>query len=85
MITKFFSGRTNLTILQCILYLLIGHIMGSYLEWGQLIIMFTIILAVQFITHIKAVADGMLYIQLMNDNKDFKKFIKKINKNKLGE
>jgi hypothetical protein len=32
------------------------------------------------VTHIKAVADGMLYNEVMNKNKDFKKFINKLKK-----
>ena len=85
MIIEFLSSRTNLTILQCILYFVVGYIMGSHLEWGQYIIMFAIILTLQLTTHIKAVADGILFHQLMNDNKDFKKFIKKIKKNNKTE
>ena len=85
MITQFLSSRTNLTILQLILYIIIGYIMCSYLSCGQFIIMYLVVLGIQFTTHIKAIADGMVYNQLMNDNKDFKKFIEKIKKNKLGD
>jgi len=85
MITNFLSNRTNLIILQCLLYILIGYIMGSHLEWSEIVVMYVIILVLQFVTHIRAVADGMVYNQLMNDNKDFKEFIKKIKENKSGD
>ena len=72
----------NLIILQVVLYLIIGNIMGSHLELGQLIIMYVIMLGVQVITHIKAVADGILYNQLMNENDKFRNFVKNIRKSK---
>tara|TARA_R100000008_G_C3552383_1_gene151217 strand:+ start:250 stop:432 length:183 start_codon:yes stop_codon:yes gene_type:complete len=59
--------------------------MGSHLEWSEIVVMYVIILVLQFVTHIRAVADGMVYNQLMNDNKDFKEFIKKIKENKSGD
>ena len=68
MITNFLSNRTNLTIFQCILYFIIGYIMGEYLTWGKLILMFMVMLCIQFITRTKAVADGMMFRQLMIDN-----------------
>lgn len=83
MISNFLSNRINLLILQVILYLLLGNIMGSHLEWREFVVVFIIILGLQFITHIKAIADGMLMNQIMNENnKDFKKFIKKIKQEK---
>ena len=68
-ITKFLSNRTNLTILQCILYFIIGSIMGEYLTWVQFGIMFIVLFIIQFITRTKAVADGMVYRQIMMDHK----------------
>lgn len=67
MITRFLSNRTNLTILQCLLYFVVGYIMGEYLTWPELGLMFAIMLGIQFITRTKAVADGMLYKQIMTD------------------
>ena len=67
MITNFLSNRTNLTIFQCILYFIIGYIMGEYLTWGKLILMFMVMLCIQFITRTKAVADGMMFRQMMID------------------
>ena len=84
MITNFLSNKVNLIILQCLLYFIIGHIMGSHLTMSQFIMMFVLILLLQFITHIRGVSQGMLYNQLMNEDRDFKKFIKKL-KNKSGE
>ena len=86
MINNFFSNKTNLTILQFILLSLIAYIMGSHLETGQFVIMLIVVVVLQFITHIKGIADGMLYNQLLNDNsKNFKKLMDKIKKKKLGE
>ena len=67
MITRFLSNRTNLTIFQCLLYFVVGYIMGEYLTWPKLGLMFIIMLGIQFITRTKAVADGMLYKQIMTD------------------
>ena len=67
MLTRFLSSRTNLTIFQCLLYFVIGYIMGEYLTWLELGLMFVIMLGIQFITRTKAVADGMLYKQIMTD------------------
>ena len=76
MITNFLSNRTNLTILQFVMYVLIGYVMFSHLEWVQLIIMYVVIAILQFVTHLKAVADGMVYNQLINTrSKEFRKFI----------
>ena len=67
-IIAFLSSRTNLTIFQCLLYFVIGHIMGEYLSWGQMGIVFVVLLVIQFITRTKAVADGMMFRQMMLDN-----------------
>ena len=68
MITKFISNRTNLTIVQCILYLIIGYIMGQHLNLIQMGIMFILLYGIQFITRTKGVADGMVFRQLMLDH-----------------
>ena len=67
-ITNFLSSRINLTIFQCILYGVIGYVMGEHLTWTELIIMYVIMLCIQFITRTKAVADGMMFRQLMLEN-----------------
>ena len=69
MITEFLSNRTNLTIFQCILYLIIGYVMSQYLSWSELAIVYIVLLLIQFITRIKAVSDGMLFRQIMMDSK----------------
>ena len=67
-IIAFLSSRANLTIFQCILYFIVGYMMGEYLSWGQMGIMFIVMFMIQFITRTKAVADGMLFRQMMIDN-----------------
>ena len=67
-IIAFLSSRANLTIFQCILYFIVGYIMGQYLSWSELGIMFIVMFLIQFITRTKAVADGMLFRQMMIDN-----------------
>ena len=64
-IINFLSNRTNLTLFQCMLYLMVGYIMGQYLTWIKLGVMFILIFGIQFVTRIKAVADGMVFRQLM--------------------
>ena len=69
MITKFISNRTNLTVLQCILYIIVGYIMSQHLDLIQMGIMFILLYGIQFITRTKGVADGMVFRQLMLDHK----------------
>ena len=64
-IINFLSNRTNLTLVQCMLYLIIGYVMGQYLDWTRLVIMFILLLGAQWITRIKAVADGMVFHELI--------------------
>jgi hypothetical protein len=79
MITQFLSNRTNLTIFQFLLYFVVGYIMGAHLSWSQLGIMFVVMFLIQFITRTKAVADGMMFKQIMVDNQvDANEIIKKI-------
>ena len=79
--TNFLSNRTNLTVFQCLLYLVIGYLMGQYLDWIRLGIMYMVLFLIQFITRTKAVADGMMFRQLMLEN-DMKasEFLEKMNK-----
>tara|TARA_Y100000310_G_scaffold16247_1_gene16232 strand:- start:516 stop:803 length:288 start_codon:yes stop_codon:yes gene_type:complete len=80
-IINFMSSRWNLTIFQCLLYFMIGHIMGAYLTWPKLILMFTVMFLIQFITRTKAVADGMMFRQLMIDGQvDANEIVKMIKK-----
>ena len=67
-IIAFMSNRINLTIFQCILYFIIGWVMGEHLTWLELGVMFIVMLGIQFITRTKAVADGMVIRQMMVDN-----------------
>ena len=62
------SSRSNLTIFQCILYGIVGYVMGMYLTWPKLILMLVVMYLIQFITRTKAVADGMVFRQIMIDN-----------------
>ena len=49
------------------LYGIIGYIMGNHLTWIQMILMFIILFGIHFITRTKAVADGMVFRQMMVD------------------
>ena len=80
-IINFLSNRINLTIFQCLLYFIIGYIMGEYLTWPKLVLMFMVMLGIQFITRTKAVADGMMIRQLMMDGQvDANEIVKMIKK-----
>ena len=79
-IIAFLSSRTNLTIFQCLLYLIVGYMMGQYLDWARLVIMYIVLFGIQFITRTKAVADGMMFRQLMLESKtDTNEFLKLMN------
>ena len=67
MITQFLSNRYNLTIFQCLLYFIIGWVMGEHLTWIELSVMFIVMFLIQFITRTKAVADGMMFREMMID------------------
>ena len=69
MISKFISNRNNLTVLQCILYIIVGYIMSQHLDLIQMGIMFILLYGIQFITRTKGVADGIVFRQLMLDHK----------------
>ena len=43
-IIAFMSNRWNLTIFQCILYFIIGWVMGEHLTWIEMGVMFIVIL-----------------------------------------
>ena len=93
---NFLSNRTNLTVVQCMLYLIIGYVMGQHLGWLQLlvmlIIMFVLLFGIQFITRIKAVADGMVFHQLIEHHgmdaneivKKMKEEVERMNKDELN-
>ena len=91
-IIAFMSNRWNLTIFQCLLYFIVGWVMGEHLTWLELGVMFIVMLMIQFITRTKAVADGMVIRQIMVDNqldaneivKIMKKERDKINKKDLN-
>ena len=91
-IITFLSSRYNLTIFQCILYGVVGYVMGLYLTWPKLVLMLVVMYLIQFITRTKAVADGMVFRQMMLDNrvdaneivKMMKKEQDKINKKDLN-
>ena len=91
-IINFMSSRGNLTIFQCILYGVVGYVMGLYLTWPKLVLMLVVMYLIQFITRTKAVADGMVFRQMMLDNrvdaneivKMMKKEQDKINKKDLN-
>tara|TARA_Y100000034_G_scaffold16835_1_gene18179 strand:+ start:774 stop:1061 length:288 start_codon:yes stop_codon:yes gene_type:complete len=67
-ITTFLSSRGNLTIFQCLLYGVVGYVMGQHLTWIQLGGMLAVMYLIQFITRTKAVADGMMFRQIMIEN-----------------
>ena len=78
-IIAFLSSRTNLTLLQCILYLIVGYVIGKHLDWIQMGIMFILLFGIQFVTRTKAVADGMVLRQLMvNYNLKANEIVEKI-------
>ena len=81
MITNFLSNRTNLIVLQCMLYFMIGWILQDLISMSTMFVLVILIGLIQFITHIRAVASGMVYIELLKEhNKNLPKLLKKIRK-----
>ena len=65
---NFVSNRTHLSIIQFLMYSMIAYIMLQYsMSVLEMIIVFSLLLTIQFLTRIKAVADGMMFRQLMTD------------------
>ena len=53
--------------------------MGEHLTWLELGVMFIVMLGIQVITRTKAVADGMMFRQIMVDNQlDANEIVKKM-------
>jgi len=78
-ILEFLSSRGNLTIFQCILYGIVGYVMGQHLDWARLVLMLLVMYLIQFITRTKAVADGMMFRQMMMDSQvDANEIVKKM-------
>jgi hypothetical protein len=78
-IINFLTSRTNLTIFQCMLYLMLGYMIGEYLTWQKMSIIFVVLFLIQFITRTKAVADGMMFRQIMIDSQvDANDIVKKM-------
>tara|TARA_Y100000310_G_scaffold313949_1_gene362885 strand:+ start:121 stop:417 length:297 start_codon:yes stop_codon:yes gene_type:complete len=76
-IINFLSSKANLIIFQCLLYFVIGWVMGQHLTWIELSLMFVVMFGIQFITRIRAVADGMMMRQMMLDMEcDSNEFLK---------
>ena len=76
---NFLTSRANLTIFQCILYVMVGYMMGGYLTWDKMVIMYVVLFLIQFITRTKAVADGMMFRQIMIDSQvDANDIVKKM-------
>ena len=76
MISRFLGSRLNLTIFQCLMYIVIGYVMSQHLTWSELTLMYVLLFIIQFITRTKAVADGMMFRQMMIDlNCDTDEFV----------
>ena len=82
-ITNFLSNKNNLTLLQCLLYGVLGYLLKGNYTWTQFIIVFIILLGIQFITHIKAVAQGIMMHQFMEEDRHkLIQFLRNIEKDK---
>ena len=81
MLTNFLSNKNNLTLLQCLLYGVLGYLLKDNYNWTQFIIVFIILFGIQFITHIKAVVTGIMLHQMMEEeDHTVMKFIKQLEK-----
>ena len=67
--------------------------MGEHLTWIEMGVMFVVMFGIQFITRTKAVADGMVFRQIMLDNqvdandivKKMKQEMDRLNKDDLND
>ena len=82
----FLSNKTNLTILQCVLYFILGYIIHDHFTGTQFFIMFITILIINLIVHIKAVSTGMIMREIMEEeHHHMTKFIKELNEKSKEE
>ena len=80
-LTNFLSNKINLTILQCILYFILGYIIHDHFTGTQFFIMFITICIINFIVHIKAVSTGMMMREMMEEERHhIVEFIKELEK-----
>ena len=85
-LSNFLSNKTNLTILQCILYFILGYIIRDHFTGTQFFIMFITILIINFIVHIKAVSTGMMMREMMEEDRyHVIEFIKKMERESKEE
>jgi len=85
-LTDFLSNKTNLTILQCILYFILGYIIHDHFTGTQFFIMFITILIINLIVHIKAVNTGMMMREIMEEEHHYMiEFIKELEEEKKEE
>ena len=80
-LSNFLSSKINLTILQCILYFILGYVLSLQFSGTQFLVVFGLILIINIIIHIKSVSKGMMMNQIMQENKhELIEFIKKMEK-----
>ena len=85
-LTNFLSNKTNLTILQCVLYFVLGYIIHEHFTGTQFFIMFITILVINLIVHIKAVSTGMMMREMMEEERHHMiEFIKELDKESKKE
>ena len=85
-LTNFLSNKTNLTILQCVLYFVLGYIIHEHFTGTQFFIMFITILVINLIVHIKAVSTGMMMREMMEEERHYMiEFIKELDEESKKE
>ena len=81
MLTNFLSNKFNVTVFQCLLYLVLGYMLSLHYGLGQLVVIAIVIVLINIITHIKGVSQGMFINEVIHrENKQFLKFMKSTNK-----
>ena len=63
-----FDNNKNLTIIQFVLYAIMGYMMYEYLTWDKMVIVSIVLLGIQTITKIKGIAEGIDINQMMVHN-----------------
>ena len=63
-----FDNNKNLTVIQFVLYAIMGYMMYEYLTWDKMVIVSIVLLGIQTITKIKVIAEGIDINQMMVHN-----------------
>ena len=65
MMANFLSNRFNLNLLHIVLYIVIGIALYNSMDWTRILMISSLIIVTNVISHVKGTANGMVYRELM--------------------